>query len=404
MGVWSLLGMFVYTLGEFYVFELRTGLGFVNTWRSYVWIPIVLQGYLVSMASFQSFLIVASRAGQRVPSPRVANTTFLVVLGAMTVSLAVTDTVLAVGWQELWRAISALRALLAADASAWSEERGTDVGALLALLPHFNQLAALKAVAYKQQVGVLVTLIASCFLVALANVGSSLLLLSIRRQISSHTARLQQLASPLAQATFSLHMNSIAVVLPAPRAEVGADSGEHTYQGESRVEWGSPLSAVGSEGEHKAAVAWNGELASPAYPAKAQAQADGDGDGPDEKWWARARRKSSVASAATVVESEGLRSLRRAERELVVCVVSVLFFSLSYLGEVAWDLITLRDDLSWYALELSYFFVAWTFALGMSFMVSVLCVLAGREWGVVRRRAARDAIAVASGAGLGFAV
>ncbi len=398
--MFSLLAMGLYTLGELFVFDQRRGLGLVNTYRSFVWVPVVVQGFLVSVASFQSFLIVASRAGQRVPSPRAANATFLVVLAAIALGLLVTDTVLAVGWQRLWRTIGALSSLLEADAAAWSAAAPTDVSRLLGLLPHFNQIAAQKVVAYKQQVAVLVTLIVCCFLVALANVGSSLLLISIRRQISSHTARLQQLASPLAHPSFSLHMSSIAVVLPNPGSHVQSSDHDHTYQDESRVDWGTP--GLAGEGEHKV-VAWDGEVA---LPAPAHLPKAGD-EGPGDKWWAKAaRRKSSVASTATAIESEGLRSLRRAERELMVCVVSVLFFSLSYLGEVMWDLITLRDELSWYDLELSFFFCPWTFALGLSFAVSVLGALAARDYWALRRRDVRDALAVqaGAGAGLGFVV
>ena len=380
-----------YTAGEYCVFELRRGLGFVNTWRSFVWIPIVLQGYLVSMASFQSFLIVASRAGQRVPSPRAANATFLVLLGAITLALVTTDTVLAFGWQSLWHAIMSVRTLLETDAAVWSPAGPTNVVQLFALLARSDAISDRKVTAYQQQVAVLTALIVCCAVVALANVGSSLLLISIRRQISSHTARLRQLASPLAHASFNLHMSAIAVVLPSPGS--GFESGEKSYQGESRVEWGA-LAAAG-EGVSKA-VAGDGE---PVPGAKAQE------DGPGDKWWARAgRRKSSLASNATVVQSDGLRSLKRAERELLLCVVSVLFFSLSYLGEVMWDLITLRDDLSWYSLELSYFFVDWTFSLGLSGAVTTLCVLAGKDCWAQRRRSVRDSLAVQPDGGLCFIV
>lgn len=135
---------------------------------------MTLEGYIVTAASFQSYIVVA-RKSQRmsggrwklIPPPRVFNLCFLVLTFGMAGSLVGSTIALAIVWTRAWKAISGLRKALEMYEARWTG--GVDVAALLDLNARKSEVTAKVAQTVPFQHAVVGSLIVCAMLIALVS-------------------------------------------------------------------------------------------------------------------------------------------------------------------------------------------------------------------------------------------
>ncbi|KAK4046910.1 hypothetical protein OIO90_006392 [Microbotryomycetes sp. JL221] len=243
-GFISCAGMLTYVYSSYIVMWQGRMLCAYNTYRSFLWIPLVMHGYLVTAASVQAWVVVASKSSRmsrgaarfnspkpqsnktwwkafslnttttvsnlattnvddktrqrqqrkrswmsyvHVPGPRVFNGLFIgctiVLLGAMLGS----DIAFAVSWNKLWKSIVELETLLKQYEQDWTG--GFEAVKFLQMSQAYENLTnqVKDNVPYKN--AVVLSLIVCAYLVALFNLGSISLLLLLRKQIRAAIKR-----------------------------------------------------------------------------------------------------------------------------------------------------------------------------------------------------------------------
>ncbi|KAK4047496.1 hypothetical protein OIV83_005409 [Microbotryomycetes sp. JL201] len=215
-GFISCAGMLVYTYTSYVVMRHGRMLGPYNTFRSFLWVPIVVHGYLVTAASFQAWIVVASKTARMtrgsshfgspvgqprsfwqrhtrlpgvyaLPGPRLFNSLFYGCTAVLTLSMVASDIAFAISWGRVWRAMSTLQSNLEFWQQQWPDRQ--DFSTLIKLQRLYSDITSAVAdnVAYKD--AVILILIVVAFIVALLNIGSISLLLLLRKQIRAAVRR-----------------------------------------------------------------------------------------------------------------------------------------------------------------------------------------------------------------------
>ncbi|GAA6008216.1 hypothetical protein JCM10207_000042 [Rhodosporidiobolus poonsookiae] len=359
----------------------------------------------------------------RMPGPRVANAAFWAGLACISLALLLPDILFSISWHGVYLKISALEKYLQNASSAWTADQPqrTTMQALLEVSQLYQALLDERAKNCSFQSAVVYSLIIVPLFLAFITFLSSLLLhLLLRAQIrtrsrlaAAHSTLLAELHS-FASPTPSLWPGpSAGSPLASPRGSVHSLASLHAYGAGAgaaqRFEVtlatvpGSPAlaseagdsprpDAIDSEAE-KPSPPLVGLLPSslPASPAPALKNASrfarsrpGTGD-------SNARRSFAFADEGEVGMGEfegkdergasegvdgGIGELKRAERELGVCALTVLTICLFLSAENIWNVArvvpTAYVDLSWTEIELSDFLPPAIYALLYSLAPTLL--------------------------------
>ncbi|ORY81236.1 hypothetical protein BCR35DRAFT_304086 [Leucosporidium creatinivorum] len=409
-GCFACACMLVYTYTEYLVLAKHQYMGAINTYRSFLWLSVTLEGYFVTCCSLQAYVVVArksermNRSGRRwswIPPPRVFNACFVFLTVGMAGSMIGSDIAFAISWTQAWQAICTLRNRLLIYEATWTG--AMNVTQLLELQTLKSNVDVQVAQNLPFQHAVIGSLIVCAFLIAFLNIGSVALLLLLRRQIRASLARRAKTSvfglQPQPPERLTFNKRDIPLPVPSPilppldPLDPNPDpthlAPPHASPDKYIIDLhGGP--ATPSE-EHEQPEPFLTRLALPvlaklgsrksseATLAVTSPDATGNGWGAWKEKWSPGGLKARLApsSPALPIDLGGrdtLLDLKRAERDLLICVSVVIAMGLMFGAENVWNMVyVLPNDVSWPAVEFSYFFCPWAFSIiystGCTFLV-----------------------------------
>ncbi|KAM0790326.1 hypothetical protein ACM66B_003211 [Microbotryomycetes sp. NB124-2] len=461
-GFISCAGMLVYTYTSYVVMWQGRMLGSYNTHRSFLWIPIVVHGYLVTAASFQAWIVVASKTARMtrgtsylrsplspngqprtiwqrctrlpratLPGPRLFNSLFYGCTAVLTLSMLVADVAFAVSWTRVWKTITTLQSKLTEWESTWPEQQ--DFTVLLTLQRLYADIteAVSDNVPYKN--AVIIGLIICAFIVALLNIGSISLLLLLRKQIRAAVRRRSRThdlfplppppltfnrdkpASPIMAQPPTINVTFPSRPRPAAAKRLSFGLLDEKYSSPAESEKSSPLdpnqlnnSTTSPQGVSVPGLGSRRFSLGATLPSLPRLPRKGSNFTVKTAWTSTTNASTALspnaktpstglmyspASPSMAIDLGGrssLSDLKRAERDLEICVVIVVSMGLMFAAENVWNfVVVLKRPVSWAANELSFFFVPWvysiTYTVGASYLITN-AVLASRRLNIDRRR------------------
>ncbi|SCV68115.1 BQ2448_236 [Microbotryum intermedium] len=366
---------------EYKVLGEHKHLGSVNTWRAFVWIPISMHAFFVTWASTQAFIVVSARSRSEVTrtgrrgyvSAKVANALFYGMTVAFTGGLLIVDTLCAIAWRRTWSRVVALRSALRRYQAAYVPPQGIEFMELLNVQSlHVDlEISAAKSRPYQNAVVLMVIIVPltiglvsrrrarnqlRCRLgrsrihPSQLNIGSIGLLLTLRRQINASIRRRSirpHVGFATLVATDCTGAPTHLAAFPARATPFGSESqGVRDSAGLQRT---SPAQRFSTSLMALTPSSFGG------FSAK-------HNDGPAPK------SHGIPLSPGLSIDLGGnvdMNDLRRAEKDLIVCVAVIVTFSLSFTAENIWNYICIlpNDAPRLSETELSYFFVPWVYSI-----------------------------------------
>ncbi|ORY85964.1 hypothetical protein BCR35DRAFT_48611 [Leucosporidium creatinivorum] len=159
-------------------------------WRSLVWLPMFVHGWISSWSNLQAAILSSQRAAQtHLLSPRLANSLYVGVLVGIIIVVVVLDVYSAWSWVHFWRQVLVLRDILVAGQANYELDGLADVADLEAVASQMLKVNDDLDFFTKTQVAVSsIYVVASAAIVAI-NLAGLGLLMTLRRQISFNSRR-----------------------------------------------------------------------------------------------------------------------------------------------------------------------------------------------------------------------
>ncbi|KAM0745898.1 hypothetical protein T439DRAFT_330261 [Meredithblackwellia eburnea MCA 4105] len=325
--------------------------------RIWIWIPVWFQGYLISMASLQAYIITSEGVseGVSIMSAPVANGIFLGVGGALLVEMIVCCTLCTIRWRKFFHSYETLLTFMQAAEKEWTG--AFDLATVAKVGPLYADLTKNYAPFVITQRAVTCSYVVAPASLVLLNLGAIRLIITLRRQIAYNLSRRGQASTngftPMtnSQATGKLSVGSSAIpnTPTSPNMSYPPSSPKIDFDPSE-----SKNSAV-SDATNNTGFTWaptssgHTGLLSPFKP----------------------RKKPSGNQSE---REKVLYSLQRAEAELVIVCTATIFLCLFFTGISIWTVIAaLSIVIAWVPLEMTVFSVPWAWGAVIAVTLTLLC-------------------------------